>query len=97
MRWRPAGDARDAHVRVDMHLFVPADDRAPKRRQASTQHRVRLAMDHVHDHVWVVLGLCLITVAFFGFILWHQQTVVLPERNCQLRAERAKNRIEKLA
>ena len=54
-------------------------------------------MDHVHDHVWVVLGLCLITVAFFGFILWHQQTVVLPERNCQLRAERAKNRIEKLA
>lgn len=54
-------------------------------------------MDHVHDHVWVVLGLCLITVTFFGFILWHQQTVVLPERNRQLRAERAKNRIEKLA
>ena len=54
-------------------------------------------MDHIHDHVWVVLGLCLITVGFFGFILWHQQTVVLPERNRQLRAERAKNRIEKLA
>ena len=63
----------------------------------ASKRRVRLAMDHVHDHVWVVLGLCLITVAFFGFILWHQQTVVLPERNRQLRAERAKNRIEKLA
>ena len=68
---------------------------APK--ASASKHRVRLAMDHVHDHVWVVLGLCLITVAFFGFILWHQQTVVLPERNRQLRAERAKNRIEKLA
>lgn len=80
-----------------MHLFVPAV-RAPKASSASaSKHRVRLAMDHVHDHVWVVLGLCLITVAFFGFILWHQQTVVLPERNRQLRAERAKNRIEKLA
>ena len=64
---------------------------------SASKRRVRLAMDHVHDHVWVVLGLCLITVAFFGFILWHQQTVVLPERNRQLRAERAKNRIEKLA
>ena len=80
----------------DMHPSAPAGPRrGPRRRQAST--RVRLAMDHVHDHVWVVLGLCLITVAFFGFILWHQQTVVLPERNKQLRAERAKNRIEKLA
>ncbi len=74
----------------------PPLDRAAATASAS-KHRVRLAMDHVHDHVWVVLGLCLITVAFFGFILWHQQTVVLPERNRQLRAERAKNRIEKLA
>lgn len=78
-----------------MHPFVPAEPR--KRRQTKQAPRSRLAMDHVHDHVWVVLGLCLITVAFFGFILWHQQTVVLPERNRQLRAERAKNRIEKLA
>jgi hypothetical protein len=82
-----------------MHLFVPADtESVGKQAPLSTAaHRVRLAMDHVHDHVWVVLALCLITVAFFGFILWHQQTVVLPERNKQLRAERAKNRIEKLA
>ena len=77
----------------------PPLDRAPLHtaKASASKHRVRLAMDHVHDHVWVVLGLCLITVAFFGFILWHQQTVVLPERNRQLRAERAKNRIEKLA
>ena len=81
---------------VHAPLLQPADE--PRTAKASaSKHRVRLAMDHVHDHVWVVLGLCLITVAFFGFILWHQQTVVLPERNRQLRAERAKNRIEKLA
>ena len=80
-----------------MHPFVPAV--AAKASASASKHRstATVAMDHVHDHVWVVLGLCLITVAFFGFILWHQQTVVLPERNRQLRAERAKNRIEKLA
>ena len=91
-----ARPAEDAHVGewTCTHRRPPLD-RTAKRRQA--KHRVRLAMDHIHDHVWVVLGLCLITVAFFGFILWHQQTVVLPERNRQLRAERAKNRIEKLA
>ncbi len=54
-------------------------------------------MDHVHDHVWVVLFLCAAVLGFFGFILWDQQTNVLPERKRQLRAERAKNRIEKLA
>lgn len=75
----------------------PRPPLAAHRESVASKRRVRLAMDHVHDHVWVVLGLCLITVAFFGFILWHQQTVVLPERNRQLRAERAKNRIEKLA
>ena len=79
------------------HALVPADRESVGSQASTAKHRVRLAMDHVHDHVWVVLGLCLITVAFFGFILWHQQTVVLPERNRQLRAERAKNRIEKLA
>ena len=80
---------------VDMHPFVPAA--RAHRESVGKQAPPPPAMDHVHDHVWVVLGLCLITVAFFGFILWHQQTVVLPERNRQLRAERAKNRIEKLA
>ena len=88
-----AASERDAHVRWTCTSSCP-----PIAREASaSKRRVRLAMDHIHDHVWVVLGLCLITVAFFGFILWHQQTVVLPERNRQLRAERAKNRIEKLA
>jgi hypothetical protein len=94
-----AARQRSGMLMLGGHAPIRARRRRPRTAKASqaSKHRVRLAMDHVHDHDWVVLGLCLITVAFFGFILWHQQTVVLPERNRQLRAERAKNRIEKLA